>query len=598
VAGATNTISFSAVGVSGSFVPASPVAASGGVASSSFTPSTIGNASVTASSAGLTSATVALTVTAGAPARLALAPASGSAATGAPVSYTATVLDANGNTVSSSTDVVTFSVSGVSGSFNPSSVAATAGIASSIFAASTAGTATITASSAGLISASATLSISQAAGVPAKLTLTPASSSTQIGMAVSYTATIEDINGNPVATATNPITFVATSVSGSFNPASPVVASGGVARSAFSPASAGTGTITVSSPGLSSASATLAVSTPASGQSLFTVQTPSVANTTDSTPYELGMKFRVARSGLVTAIRYWKAPSEVGTHIGRIWSSAGVQLASVTFSNETDSGWQEQALAVPLSIQPNLTYVVSVNATYFAVTPSGLALPVINGDISSVADGANGVFGGAGVFPANSFQNSNYFRDIVFAADPIGPPAKLVLTPASSTSVIGVPVSYTASVQDANGNVVSTATNSISFSVSGVSGSFNPSSLITAASGAATAAFTATNAGTGTITVSSPGLASASAALTVVSAANLRQSLFTTQLPALTTASEQTPYELGMKFRLNRSGQIASIRYWKSPSETGVHIGKLWSANGALLASTDLSLYHLVGQRE
>jgi hypothetical protein len=96
-------------------------------------------------------------------------------------------------------------------------------------------------------------------------------------------------------------------------------------------------------------------------ESLFTTQTPVNPNVTDGVPYELGMKFQVARSGTVTAIRYWKASGDSGTHVGRIWSSTGTQLASVTFSGETASGWQQQALGTALQIQPGTTYVVSVN---------------------------------------------------------------------------------------------------------------------------------------------------------------------------------------------------------------------------------------------
>jgi len=57
---------------------------------------------------------------------------------------------------------------------------------------------------------------------------------------------------------------------------------------------------------------------------------------------------------------------------------------------------------------------VNENVSYVA-TNSGLASPVVNGPVSSVADGANGVFAGSGAFPASSYQNTNYFRDIAFA---------------------------------------------------------------------------------------------------------------------------------------------------------------------------------------
>jgi hypothetical protein len=59
--------------------------------------------------------------------------------------------------------------------------------------------------------------------------------------------------------------------------------------------------------------------------------------------------------------------------------------------------------------------VVSVNSNvYYVATNSGLASAVVNGNLSSVADGANGVFGSSAVFPTSFYQNTNYFRDLSF----------------------------------------------------------------------------------------------------------------------------------------------------------------------------------------
>jgi predicted nucleic acid-binding Zn finger protein len=154
--------------------------------------------------------------------------------------------------------------------------------------------------------------------------------------------------------------------------------------------------------------------------SIFTTQTPANPNASDGVgsagDYELGMKFVSSKAGTIDSIRYYKAASETGSHIGRIWSDSGQLLSSVNFSNETASGWQEQALAAPLSVNALTPYVVSVNAnSYFAITPNGLGTTVTNGDLSTVADGANGVFNPTPtLFPNQSFQNTNYFRDVVF----------------------------------------------------------------------------------------------------------------------------------------------------------------------------------------
>ncbi len=86
----------------------------------------------------------------------------------------------------------------------------------------------------------------------------------------------------------------------------------------------------------------------------------------------------------------------------------------MVFSNETVSGWQIANLANPLPLMANTTYVVTVNSnTGYAATDNGLDTPVTNGILSTVADGANAIYGSLGTFPTESWNNSNYFRDVV-----------------------------------------------------------------------------------------------------------------------------------------------------------------------------------------
>ena len=67
-------------------------------------------------------------------------------------------------------------------------------------------------------------------------------------------------------------------------------------------------------------------------------------------------------------------------------------------------------------------------------------------------------------------------------------------------------------------------------------------------------------------------------------ATNAQQTLFTTQTPALPNV-QVGPHELGTEFKSSVSGRITAIRFWKSGSETGQHVGHIWSASGQLLAS-------------
>ncbi|MGY6519675.1 MAG: DUF1800 family protein [Lysobacteraceae bacterium] len=159
------------------------------------------------------------------------------------------------------------------------------------------------------------------------------------------------------------------------------------------------------------------LATTAAGSSLLHELRPDQPDATDGRGYELGMKFESDRGGHITAIRHWRAPSENGVHTGRIWSASGVQLASVRF-NGGGSGWQQATLDTPVRVEANTTYVVSVNVnSHYPITRDGLSSAVASGGLRSVTDGANGVFGDAGSFPTQSWNNSNYFRDVVFEAD-------------------------------------------------------------------------------------------------------------------------------------------------------------------------------------
>jgi hypothetical protein len=130
---------------------------------------------------------------------------------------------------------------------------------------------------------------------------------------------------------------------------------------------------------------------------------------------ELGIKIRVTQPANLTAIRFRKDAAETGTHTGRVFNAAGNLLASVAFTGESPSGWQEQALASPLALVPGQTYVVSYGANArFGMTAGALASQITSGPLTSVADGLNGVYAdAAGVFPTQSWGSSSYFVDAV-----------------------------------------------------------------------------------------------------------------------------------------------------------------------------------------
>lgn len=226
-------------------------------------------------------------------------------------------------------------------------------------------------------------------------------------------------------------------------------------------------------------------------QTVFTSQTPSLQNFSDGVPYELGMKLRSTKAGQITAIRFWKAASETGSHTGKIWAAGGgTPLATVNFSNETGSGWQQQALSTPLNIQANTTYVVSVNINNFYVATSNeMASSVVNGDLSSVADGNNGVYHTSpGAFPGSSYRNTNYYRDVVFAAS--ATPTITKVSGDNQSGAVGTALSNPLVVQVKNGAGAPQSGVTVNFAVTGGGGSVSPASAVTNANGQASTTLT------------------------------------------------------------------------------------------------------------
>jgi hypothetical protein len=131
--------------------------------------------------------------------------------------------------------------------------------------------------------------------------------------------------------------------------------------------------------------------------------------------YELGTKIKVNSAASLTAIRFYKDAGETGTHTATLWSASGSVIATATYGSETASGWQEAALSSPVALTPGTTYVISVGFnTRFVMTANALGSALSDGPLQTVADGANGVIGGAaGVFPTASWANSSYFVDAV-----------------------------------------------------------------------------------------------------------------------------------------------------------------------------------------
>ncbi len=153
--------------------------------------------------------------------------------------------------------------------------------------------------------------------------------------------------------------------------------------------------------------------------SMFSDEAPVTASTDDTAAVELGTAFTPSVDGSVLAVRFYKGTGNTGTHTGSLWSSEGTLLGAVTFTNESASGWQTAAFATPVPVVAGQTYVVSYYAPNgrYSATPAFFGSAWTAGPLTAPTSN-NGRYRYGGGFPANSYNATNYFADVVFQAVP------------------------------------------------------------------------------------------------------------------------------------------------------------------------------------
>jgi len=314
---------------------------------------------------------------------------------------------------------------------------------------------------------------------------------------------------------------------------------------------------------------------------------PTVSDSNAGAPLELGMKFTSDVAGHVSGVRFYKGTSNVGTHIGSLWTSTGQLLSQVTFVGETPSGWQQADFSAPVAIIPNTVYVCPTTAPASTATnSSSFNSAVDNPPLHAVRNtvSGNGVyaFGANSIFPAIGAGGGNFWVDAVFSTG--AGTATLVsisVTPPAATIATGTTQSF-----HAVGTYSDSSTQDISGQVSWDSA--NKTVATIDAGGLATAV------GTGSSTITAArGSISGSAVLTVGSSppppANLYTLFGATAVPAVVDANAGSSIEMGMLFMADRNGTITGVRFYKSAANLGPHVGTLWSSSGQMLAQAIFS---------
>lgn len=332
-----------------------------------------------------------------------------------------------------------------------------------------------------------------------------------------------------------------------------------------------------------------------------TSSTPGTTDSADGSPVNLGMKFSTSVAGEVTGVRFYKAATNTGTHVGSLWTAGGTLLGSVTFSGETASGWQTANFSSPIPVRANTEYVISylapsghysVDTNYF--TNHGAGLPPITGTQAGGATGSNGVYGygSATAFPANSYLNSNYWVDPVFLdVSSTTPPSVTAQTPSTTTSVpINTVINATFSegidpstlnftVKDAGGNAIGGAT---TYDQSGHVATFAPNGQL-AMSTTYTGSVQATDLWGNTM--AAPYTWTFTTANTPPSFSCPCSLWGGTATPATANTYDTNSVEVGTVFESAVAGYITGLSFYKGSQNTGTHTGTLWSAAGTQLAT-------------
>jgi hypothetical protein len=338
------------------------------------------------------------------------------------------------------------------------------------------------------------------------------------------------------------------------------------------------------------ATATVNLTVNAPTVSLFSSSdTPALLSDSDTTQVNLGMRFTSSAAGTITGIKYYKGANDTGTHTGSLWSSTGSLLATVTFTNESTSGWQVATLSSPVSITAGTTYVVSYHSNgHYTSTSNYFTTSRVNGPLTAPASG-NGVYtyGTGNLFPASTYGAANYWVDVMFSPASSSPNRSPVAAndtgfSATQDATLSIPVSaLLANDSDPDGDALT---------ITGASGGVNGIASFNAQTNminfTPNAGYTGSASFNYAISDGRGGTATASVGLTVNAASSSIVSLFSaSSTPSLVTVNDPNSVELGVKFSASTNGDITGIRFYKGPQNTGAHVADLWSATGTLLAT-------------
>jgi N,N-dimethylformamidase beta subunit-like, C-terminal/Domain of unknown function (DUF4082)/Bacterial Ig-like domain/Bacterial Ig domain len=328
----------------------------------------------------------------------------------------------------------------------------------------------------------------------------------------------------------------------------------------------------------------------------------------DASAVELGVTFQAATNGTISGIRFYKERDNTGIHTGTLWNSAGGELATGTFTNESSEGWEELDFSTPVAVTAGATYVASYHTStgHYAATQDGLASPVTAGALTAVANGGVYAYGSSSAFPTSSYHGSNYWIDVVYTPTPdTVPPTVTSTSPLDGQTSVptnaGVSFTFDKAVQASTiqfaltGPGGTSVPGSVSYDSATDTAMFLPTGALLGQSGPLSpdTTYTATVSGAENASgtpMGSPYTWSFTTAQATPPAGQCPCSIWPDDTqPSVASANDQSEVNLGVRFTPSENGWITGVRFYKGAANTGTHVGDLWDANGDLLGQVTFS---------
>ncbi|HEY5842055.1 MAG TPA: DUF4082 domain-containing protein, partial [Mycobacterium sp.] len=310
----------------------------------------------------------------------------------------------------------------------------------------------------------------------------------------------------------------------------------------------------------------------------------------DGSDLRLGLAFRADTAGMVTGVRFFKAPGSGTPHDVYLYSSAGAEIAKATSVAEASSGWQEVTFTAPVAIDANTTYIAAYRAAdgkYYG-TSGALGSVIDASPLHTVATGGRYVYGSGAITNTSS---ANYFVDPVFVYSAASAPQVVKISPGDNAKSVPVTAQLTVTF---DGQIKS---NTAKITVKRVSDGQVVAGNAGTETGGSTVSFTPTSpldpSSEYSVTVSeAQGVSGVAMTSNFVSEFTTSgpeacpcSLMETTTMPVVSNSQDGDAVTLGLRFTSSADGKIKGLRYYRDAANTGTHTGKLWNADGTELAS-------------